>query len=193
MFDNTQVMGNKDICQIVLLLQSVEQIQHLCLNGYVQRRNRLITDNYLRIHGQRSGHIDTLSLTTWKFMRETVDVLNIKTNLSHQFQNTFFTLIFIGNQFMHDQRFLDQFAGCLSRIQWRVRILENHLNRLFVVLFFLSSQFLRILSFKQNFSISSAVQSDTGSSTCGLSTSRLSYHAERFSLVDLKGNIVNGL
>ena len=50
-------------------------------------------------------------------MRETVDVLNIKTNLSHQFQNTFFTLIFIGNQFMHDQRFLDQFAGCLSRIQ----------------------------------------------------------------------------
>ena len=41
--------------------------------------------------------------------------------------------------------------------------------------------------------IRSAVQSDTGSSTCGLSTSRLSYHAERFSLVDLKGNIVNGL
>ena len=37
-------MGNKDNCQMELLLQIFEKIQNLGLNGYIQSGNRLITD-----------------------------------------------------------------------------------------------------------------------------------------------------
>lgn len=63
MFDNAQVMGDKYISQVILLLQTVKQVQYLRLDGYVQRGNRLITDDQLGIQGKRPGNIDTLSLS----------------------------------------------------------------------------------------------------------------------------------
>ncbi|MNL86121.1 hypothetical protein D3C87_2146960 [compost metagenome] len=44
-FNHAQIMGNKNIGQIQLLLQLVHQIQHLGLNRNVQGGDRLIGDN----------------------------------------------------------------------------------------------------------------------------------------------------
>ena len=41
-FDDRQIVRNKDICKIILLLQIFEQIYDLRLNGNVQRGNGLV-------------------------------------------------------------------------------------------------------------------------------------------------------
>ena len=60
MIDDGQVVGDEDIGQAHLPLQLAQQVQNLRLNGNIQRGNRLIADDKLRIHGQRSGNADTL-------------------------------------------------------------------------------------------------------------------------------------
>ena len=43
--DHRQVVGDKDVGQAMLLLQFLQQVQNLGLNGHVQGRNRLIAPN----------------------------------------------------------------------------------------------------------------------------------------------------
>ncbi len=63
MLHNAQRMRNKEIGQVVLLLQILQQIDDLRLDRYVQRRNRFITDDYLGLKNQRPGDADSLPLT----------------------------------------------------------------------------------------------------------------------------------
>ena len=61
---NGQVMGDKDVGQAQLLLQRFEQVDDLCLNRNIQRRNRLIADNQLWVAGQGAGNAQALALAT---------------------------------------------------------------------------------------------------------------------------------
>ena len=63
MFDHRQVVGNNNVGKIKFLLKFDQQIDNLGLNGYIQRGNRLITDDHLGIERQRSGNTDALTLT----------------------------------------------------------------------------------------------------------------------------------
>ena len=47
----TQIMGNKHIGEIHLALKIHQQIQDLRLNRNIERRNRFIAHNKLRIQG----------------------------------------------------------------------------------------------------------------------------------------------
>ncbi len=61
--DNRQIVRDEQVCQAEFLLQVFQQIQHLRLNGDVQRRDRLIADQQFGLQGQGAGDADTLSLT----------------------------------------------------------------------------------------------------------------------------------
>ena len=60
MFYNGKVMCDKDIRQIPVLLQIHQKIQDLCLNRYVKRRYRFVTDDKFRIEDQCAGDPDSL-------------------------------------------------------------------------------------------------------------------------------------
>ena len=60
---NQKVMGNEQISHAQFLLDIFKHIDHLGLDGHVQCADRLIADNELRIHSQRSRNSDTLSLS----------------------------------------------------------------------------------------------------------------------------------
>ena len=63
MADYTQVMGDKQVGQIFLLLHISHKIQHLRTDRYVQCGNRLVTDNKFRIQDQCPCNSDSLPLT----------------------------------------------------------------------------------------------------------------------------------
>ena len=52
----------------MLLLQLLQQVEHLCLNGDVQRGNRLVTDDELGVQGQGTGDADTLAAAAVQLM-----------------------------------------------------------------------------------------------------------------------------
>ena len=64
-------MGNKQIRQSPLFLKVFQHIDNLSLNRYIQRGDRFITDDELRIYRKSSCDTDTLSLSTGKLVRET--------------------------------------------------------------------------------------------------------------------------
>ena len=65
-------MGNKEVRQPQLLLEAHQQIDHLSLDRHIQSRNGFITDDKLRVHGQRPGNADSLTLSAGEFVREAV-------------------------------------------------------------------------------------------------------------------------
>ena len=62
-------MCDKDIRQIPVFLQIHQKIQDLCLNRYVKRRYRFVTDDKFRIEDQRTGDSDPLPPAAIQFMR----------------------------------------------------------------------------------------------------------------------------
>ena len=70
MLHNGQIVRHKNIRQPVFFLQIHHQVQDLRLNGNVQRRNRLIADDKLRIQRQRAADADSLPAATVQLMRD---------------------------------------------------------------------------------------------------------------------------
>ena len=62
-------MGDKKYCQPQLSFQFIQEIEHLCLNRYIQSRNRLIRNDKTWLGRQHSGNTDSLPLSTRKFVR----------------------------------------------------------------------------------------------------------------------------
>ena len=57
-------MGNEQVREREFLLQVFEQVQHLRLNRYIERGDRLIGDDQLRVDDQRASDADALALST---------------------------------------------------------------------------------------------------------------------------------
>ncbi len=56
-----------------LALQVHQQVEDLRLNGHVQRRDRLVADDELRIERQRAGDADALAAAAVQLVRIGVD------------------------------------------------------------------------------------------------------------------------
>ena len=53
-FDNSKVVGNEDEGEAVFRFEILKHVENLGLDRHVERRHRLITDNDLWFHDQRS-------------------------------------------------------------------------------------------------------------------------------------------
>ena len=62
-------MGDEQVGQVELLLQVLQQIDHLGLDGHIQGRDGFITDDQGRLQGQGARHADALALAAGEFVR----------------------------------------------------------------------------------------------------------------------------
>ena len=67
----------------MLLLQMAKQIDNLRLNGDVQRGDRLIRNEQLRLHGQGARNGDALALPAGKLTGVFVQIARVQTNIAH--------------------------------------------------------------------------------------------------------------
>jgi len=65
-------VGDEQISQVELLLQILQQVQHLRLDGHVERGHRLVADDQLRLERQSPGDADPLPLSAGELVREPV-------------------------------------------------------------------------------------------------------------------------
>ncbi|MNV35668.1 hypothetical protein D3C71_1271200 [compost metagenome] len=122
-----QVVGDEHVGGVELLLQVHEQVQHLCLNRYVQRRGRLIRDQHFRLEHHCSGQGDPLALTAGEHVRITLVVLGTQAHLLHHRLD--FLTTFRSAQVGVDQQWLGQLiTDFLPWVQRGVRALEHHLH-----------------------------------------------------------------
>ena len=81
--DHGKVVADKQVCQAKLFLKVFQKVNNLRLNGHIQCRNRLVTNNKLWFQRKRAGNTDTLALTTGKFVRVTVSKVACQTHCVH--------------------------------------------------------------------------------------------------------------
>jgi len=70
--DDVEPMGNEQVREAELVLEVVEKVQDLRLDRYVKCRDRLVADDELGIHCERTRNAHALSLTARKLMRVSV-------------------------------------------------------------------------------------------------------------------------
>ena len=128
MLHNGQIVRHKNIRQPVFFLQIHHQVQDLRLNGNVQRRNRLIADDKLRIQRQRAADADSLPAATVQLMRVAVLIALGKPDGIHNLADALVQLLLASADMIYLQRLADNFRDRLSRIQGRIRVLKHHLH-----------------------------------------------------------------
>ena len=75
---NPQVVSDEQHRQVESGAQLVEQIQHLLLHGDVERGDRLIGNDQLRLHRERAGDADALALAARELVRVAVRGLGVE-------------------------------------------------------------------------------------------------------------------
>ena len=153
MFHYGKVMGDKEIRQFELLLQILQKVNYLCLNGYVQCGNRLIADYELGIQSQSSRNTDSLSLSAGKLVWIPSLMEGLQTAFVHDLINIL--LIFLHrNEFMLLHRFSDDFS---DRKSWRERgerILKDDLHLGTHLIHLILRNIVNLSSVKENLSCS---------------------------------------
>jgi hypothetical protein len=71
-FDHRQVVGDEQVGQAQLALQLEQQVEHLALDGDIERRHRLVADDQLRAQGDGAGDADALALAAGELERVAV-------------------------------------------------------------------------------------------------------------------------
>ena len=62
-------MGDEHVGELELVLQPLQQLEDLLRHQLVERRGHLVTDDQLRLGGQRAGDADALLLPAGQLAR----------------------------------------------------------------------------------------------------------------------------
>ena len=110
-------MSDEQVGQSHLILQLIEHIDDLRLNGYVQSRYRFIADDEVRIDRQRARNTDTLSLAARELMGISGCMFGVEADVIHQFQDLLPSLLLRLIHVVDVQRFSDDVRDSHSGIQ----------------------------------------------------------------------------
>ena len=171
-------MGNKQIRQPVLLLQILQKVQNLRLNGHIQCGNRLIAYNKLGIQCQRPGHTDSLSAAAIQLVGIGLLKPFCQSNRIHQLGYSGVQLLFRAAYMIDLQWLRDQLPHTHSRVQGRHGVLKNHLHISSNLLLFSAARFADILAVQKHLTGGGRHQSQNGSAQCGFSAAGFSHHTQ---------------
>ena len=128
----------------MLVLELIEQLEYLRLNGHVQRRYRLIADDQFWVNGERSCDTDALALPTRKLVGIAGHAFARQIHILQQPGDPLYPLLTV----LHaefDQRILQGTINGERRVQGRIGVLKYNLNLLTGVVHFLTGQLAQIL------------------------------------------------
>ena len=127
MAHHREIMADEQIRKFQFFLQIGQQVQNLCADGHIERRDRLVTDNQFRLHRNGAGNGDALALATGKFMRIASRMFGLQTNLLQEARNTGGPLIG-WHDLMQHQGFGQKIPDRHARIERGEGVLENQLR-----------------------------------------------------------------
>src|SRR5690606_33280034 len=111
------VMRDEQKTHLSFLLDLRQKIENLFLNGHIQRCCRLVTDQKIRIAGDRHGDHDTLALTTAEFVRVEIKTLfGMWNSYLDQKIQSFFQSLFLIKALMQTQSFCDLIGDRQNRV-----------------------------------------------------------------------------
>ena len=125
--DEREVVRDEEVGQPEVALQRLEQVDDLRADRHVERRDRLVEHDHLRVERERAREADALPLAAGELVREAVRVLGAEADGAQQLVDAAAALPSLV-QAVDAQRLGDDLAHRHARVQRRVRILEDDLQ-----------------------------------------------------------------
>ena len=184
-------MGDEQVRQTQLILQLIEHVDDLCLDGHVQRGHRLVADNEVGIDGQGAGDADTLTLTAGELVGIAGGVLTVQAHMIHQLQDALHALLLGLIELMDIQGLTDDVGDGHAGVQRGIGILEDHGGLL--------AEFLDVGGGLQLFAVipdlaaGGLIQVQQRAAHGGLAAAGFAYQTQCLALVDAEGYAVHRL
>ena len=89
MLHDREIVADEDVGEAEPLLQILQQIEHLAADRDVERRDRLVADDQLRIDRQRAGNGDALALAAGELVRVALGVRGLEADQRQQLGDAF--------------------------------------------------------------------------------------------------------
>ncbi|MNW52081.1 hypothetical protein D3C74_295880 [compost metagenome] len=185
-------MRDKQIRQSQAILKIFKQVDDLRLDGYVERRDRFIADDELRIYRKRAGNPDPLTLTPGELVRITRCMVRVQTNHIEQLFDAFFAFRVRTGHPVDIQRFADDICNGKARVQRCIWILEDHLHIATHGLHLLWRQLVDIHAVKADTAGCRFIQTKDRTACGRFTATRFTNESKRFAFSDRKANIVDG-
>ena len=128
-FHHRKVMRDEEKRKAVLALQMAEQVDDLCLNGHIQRRDRFVRHQKLRLHAQRPRDGDARALPTGELRRVLVEIGFVKADIIHLELGLLAVCAARRDDVVDAHGLGDTIADCHARVEARGRVLKDHLTR----------------------------------------------------------------
>jgi hypothetical protein len=79
-----EVVRDEHVREVVVPLQVLEQVDHLCLHGDIEGRHGLVADDELGLHRESTRDPDALTLSARKLVRVPIRVLRPQAHFLEQ-------------------------------------------------------------------------------------------------------------
>ena len=127
-FHRPQVVGDKQVGDPGILLDFLQQVDDLGLDGDVQSRDGLVADDEFRIQGQGAGDADPLALAAGEFMGVPPDVVRLEAHRFEQLADLFIPLLGGAVKAVDLHGFPNDLPHRHAGVQGGVGVLEDHLH-----------------------------------------------------------------
>ncbi len=127
MLHHGEVVRDEKVAQAHLALEVQHQVEHLALDGDVERGDRFITHDQTGFEGDGPGDADALALATREFERIAINSRSRQADLAEEFADLVPSPGGI-TQRVNDKRFGQDLSDGMARIQRFHGILKDHLQ-----------------------------------------------------------------
>src|SRR5258706_3108342 len=122
-----EVVGDEEVGHAEALLQILQEVYYLSLDGNVERGDRLVADDHARLDRDRARDADTLPLPARELVRVALRVLRCEAHECEDLRDAFLAPA-LGQSVQH-QRLRQHLSHGHARVQRSVGILEDDLQR----------------------------------------------------------------
>ena len=192
MFDHGKVVGDENQRQPHFFLHLLEQVDHLRLNGNVERRHRLVTDNQLGLQDQGASNADALALAAGKFVGVAVDLAAQQADFFHHGVHALLDFFVAEIGIVGAQRLGNDAADAHAGIERCQRVLEDHLDVFALEPHGFGRQADQLFAVKQNAAGAGFDQADNGAGKGGFAAAGFADHAEGFAGFEIERYAVDG-
>ena len=185
MLHHADVMADEQIGEPKLALELHEQVDDLRLDRDVERSDGFVADDELRLHRERAGNADPLSLPARELVRVPLAIGWVETDPLHHAGHVRI-LLPARDEAMGHRRLADDVDDALARIERRHRILKDHLRREPGLVGFLAAKAAPLLPAPENIAVALRHDSGEDAPERRLSTAGLAHQPDDLARHDLE-------
>ena len=184
-------MGDEEVGEASLLLELLQKVDDLSLDGHVQSRHGLVADHQLGVDRQSAGDADSLALTARELVGVTLVVVVAEAALLHEIDDVILDLAG-GDDLMNLYGLREDVTHGGAGGQGGVGILENDLHlgaqRAHLSLGVVGN----ILTVVDDLAAAGGVELEDGTAQSGLTAARLAHDTQGLTGVEVEGDVVHG-